>query len=90
MPLRPTEPFPFLLYYTVGKPGRVAAQEALSEVRQGVRTTFSPLQSSLVAQHTVRLYQEVATIARPPLSESTRGSSDREPRESVASGYCQA
>ncbi|XP_043246497.1 uncharacterized protein LOC122394024 [Amphibalanus amphitrite] len=74
--LERTEPFPFLLYYTVAKSGR-AAQEVLSEVRHGVRTTFSPLQTTLVGQHTVRLYQEVATIARPPLTDQRRPSSDR-------------
>ncbi|XP_037071076.1 uncharacterized protein LOC119092204 [Pollicipes pollicipes] len=74
--LEKTEPFPFLLYYTVRKAGR-AVQEALSEIRHGVRTTFSPLQTTHVAQHTVKLYEEVATIARPPLNDQRRPTSDR-------------
>ena len=69
MPLPPTEQFPFLLYYTVDRQRR-NVPEAYSAIMTAAQSTFSRLESSYVGEHNIKLYDEVASIARPPLCES--------------------
>ncbi|XP_037087929.1 uncharacterized protein LOC119108464 [Pollicipes pollicipes] len=72
--LERTEQFPFLLYYTVDKQ-RGNAPDTYSAIVRTMQETFCRLEASYVADHTIRLYDEVATIARPPLTDQRRPTS---------------
>ncbi|KAL0276165.1 UNVERIFIED_CONTAM: hypothetical protein PYX00_003789 [Menopon gallinae] len=63
--------FPFISYYVINK-GQHDPAEFFRSLRQSTLQKFDPKSMRYTAHHTLDLFNEVATIARPPLQAGSR------------------
>lgn len=63
--------FPFISFYVVNK-AQHDPVEFFRSLRQSTLQKFDPKNLRYIAHHTLDLFNEVATIARPPLQASSR------------------
>jgi len=63
--------FPFISYYVINK-GQQDPVDFFRTVRTSALEKFDPKSTRYTAHHTLDLFNEVATIARPPLSGNSR------------------
>ena len=63
--------YPFINYYVIQKP-RPATQSFFREVRSRAYDAFNPNKIGFRCDHTVDLFEEMATIARPPVEQLSK------------------
>lgn len=63
--------FPFISYYVINK-GQQDPVDFFRSLRTSALQKFDPKSIGYTAHHTLDLFNEVATIARPPLSGTSR------------------
>lgn len=62
------EQYPFLFYHTVDR-GVREASDSLRSIVERVHQVFAPLYTTHSGEQDIHVYNEVATIAKPPLSD---------------------
>ena len=58
--------YPYINYYVIQKP-RAGTQEFFRRIRQTSYDAFNPTKIGYRCDHTIDLFEEMATIARPPV-----------------------
>ena len=69
--LSPLAEYPYINYFVIQKP-RVEARQFFREAQRHAYDVFNPTKIGYSCNHTIDLYDESATIARPPVETSSK------------------